>query len=489
MSDLLQQAAAAHQAGNLAEAEKICREVLAAQPGRADAHYNLGMICAQQGRAKEAGHEFLLAAEAKPDFGQAWFMLCEFAAQTGDLELSRRAGEQAIALLPEDPRAWLRLGLALTRLERDEEAIRAFQKVLAKDPGLTAAAINLGVVYKRNNRLAEAESAIRAAIEFSGEKAADENGDYNKTYWYLALIELLRGNYEKGFAHFSARFHGGTDWNRYPGPQPLWKGENLKGKTILVTAEQGYGDTIMFCRYLPFLKKAGARVVFRVQRALMPLLEGWEGADILTPHDEAVQAPFDYHASVLDLPHRFGTVVETIPAKTPYLPLPRVIDERMKLPDDGLPKIAVVWAGQPHHQNDRARSVPLAVFSWLFGEEGCHFYSLNRDFQPGEKGLFLHFPLTNLAPRIETFADSAQLISQCDLVITCDTSMAHLAGALGRKVWTLLPFAPDWRWMLDREDTPWYPTMRLFRQSAAGDWGEVMRRVRAAVHEAWGSRK
>ncbi|HXE42241.1 MAG TPA: hypothetical protein VN516_04370, partial [Candidatus Baltobacteraceae bacterium] len=282
------------------------------------------------------------------------------------------------------------------------------------------------------------------------------------------------------FARYRARFKDLGDLKRPNFAQPLWRGEDLTGKTILVCDEQGYGDTLMFCRYLPLLKARGAKVIFSVHPVLEPLFTGWSGADTVIVHGQPVPA-FDFHAATFDLPHRFGTTLETIPAKVPYLPLPE-LDAATRLDPTSKKKIAVVWGGSPLHKNDENRSIPLSVFAEVF-EEDAQFYSLNRDMKPGDAELLPRLPVINLALRLKNFADAAQFIRQCDLVITCDTATAHLAGGLGGKVWVLLPFAPDWRWLLNRDDSPWYPSMRLFRQARAGDWAEVISRVKKALRD------
>jgi len=484
---LFQQAITAHQTGNLVEAEALYLAVLGSEPDRADARYNLGMVYGQLQRPADAVREISLALQTKPDFGQGWFMLCEFADAIDQQELNRFAGEQAVRLMPDNARAWFRYGLALSRLERNEEAIAACRRAVEIDPSLVKAWVNLCVAHKALGQFAEAEAAIRKAIEAAGEtipdesmRAADEN-QYSYLHWHLALLELTTGRYREGFAHFRARFCGGTNWHRFESPKPLWRGEDLRGKTLLVTVEQGFGDALMLARYLPLLKNRGVRVLFQVHAPLAPLFKNWDGADEIIPYGVSIEGSYDYHIALFDLPHRFETTLETIPTRMPYLPASAPApDEERLLPKDGL-KVGIVWAGQPDNIRGRNRSIPLDVFSQIFKGAEVLFFSLTRDKRQGDAELLRQLPVTDFGPLLTDFAVTARLIKQLDLIITCDTSVAHLAGGMGKSVWTLLPFVADWRWGAEGEKSPWYPTMRLFRQSQRDVWEDVVERVRAEL--------
>ncbi|MDP9127292.1 MAG: tetratricopeptide repeat-containing glycosyltransferase family protein [Pseudomonadota bacterium] len=486
MSNLIADAISAHQAGRLTEAEALYRQILDAEPALADIRYNLGLIHGQLGRPWDAVREISAALESRPDFGQGWFMLCEFADIIEQHELNSFAATQAVRLLPDNPRAWLRHGLAFSRLERPEQAIEAYRRAVDLDPWLVKAWVNLCVTYKSIGRYSEAETAIRRAIAAAGEPIPDETGDevdeaaFSYLHWHLALIELLSGRYKEGFSHFRARFRGGTDWKRFESDRPLWRGEDLRGKTILVLIEQGFGDAVMLCRYLHWLKADGARVIFQAQPALLPLFAGWPGADEVSAFGARLEASYDYHTAIFDLPHRFGATYETVPRAVPYLSAPPG-DTESVLPDAGGLKIGVIWAGQPENTRGRNRSVPLEILAEIFKTKPCQFFSLTRDKRAGDAELIKKLPLTDLGPLLTDFGVTAQFMDQMDLVISCDTATAHLAGALGKTVWTLLPFVPDWRWALEREDNVWYPTMRLFRQSQRDVWQDVVARVAAAL--------
>jgi tetratricopeptide (TPR) repeat protein len=463
------------------------REAIGLDSNYAEACNNIALALVHEAQHEEAMDYARRAVTVAPDYGDGWLTLCNIAEQVKDYKTALAAGERVVYLLPHDHRAWFGCGVVLNRLGRDEEAIEIYKHTLALKPERADIWDNLGQTYQSLNRLEEAEATFRKTIEVAGQvitgdgtrEIAEE--EYGNRHWHLALMELLRGKYKAGFARYRARFREIGDLKRPLHPQPLWRGENLSGKTLLVHDEQGYGDTLMFCRYLPLLKKRGARVIFYVHPALAPLFKGWEGADQIVMHGQPVSG-FDYHATTFDLPHRFGTMLETIPAEIPYLP-PLEPDDNTELVHDGRMKVGVVWGGSPLHKNDDKRSIPLETFAAIFNEPGMQFCSLNRDMKTGDMRLLPRYPVIDLSLRLHHFGDAARFMRQMDLIITCDTATAHLAGGLGKPVWTLLPFAPDWRWLTGRDDSPWYPTMRLFRQSRAGDWEGVMARVKAALRE------
>ncbi len=427
---------------------------------------------------------FQQAAAQKPDDINVWVDLCAAAEKLKDYAEVLRAGEALERLAPNQPQAHFVRGMGLHRLDRLEEAIESYRCTLALNENYVDAWLNLGDCCLALNRLAEAEKAYRRSIETSGQKVSETQADidYGGNYWNLALVELLKGDLKSGFAHYSAGFKAIAEKKRPDFPQPLWRGEDLRGKTLLVTVEQGYGDTLMMARYLPLLRDKGVRTLFQVQPALMAYLKDWPGADQVLQWKKDALPSFDYHASEFDLPRYCGTTLATIPAEIPYLPL-LPPDERTQLPPTPKPRVGVVWGGNPKHANDRRRSVPLEIFEQLFRIEGVEWFSMNRDLRPGDEERVAKLPVTNLVPQLKNFADMARFIGQFDLVISCDTASAHLAGGMGKPVWVLLPFVPDWRWMLEREDSPWYPTARLFRQKRRYDWNDVVARTGAALKE------
>jgi tetratricopeptide (TPR) repeat protein len=476
---------ARRKAGDWPGAVAAYRQAVQCKPDYAEARNNLALALVHENKPEDAQREAEATVAGAPHYGEGWLTLCNVAEQAKDYAVALAAGERVVKLMPDHHKAWFGYGVALNRNGRHEDAIAVYQRALALKPERADIWDNLGQTYQSLNRLEEAEAAFRKTVEIAGQ-AVDGDGarevyeeEYGNRHWHLALIELLRGKYKEGFARYRARFREIGDLKRPDCPQPLWRGENLKGKTILVRDEQGFGDTLMFCRYLPLIKKQGGRVIFCVHPALEPLFKGWRGADEIIMHGQS-PSHFDYHATTFDLPHRFGTTLDNVPADIPYLPLLEP-DDAVRLPAPAQKKIGVVWGGSPLHKNDENRSIPLGIFAALFENKGAQFYSLNRDMKPGDMELLPRLPVIDFAHGIKNFADAARIMRQLDLVITCDTASAHLAGGLGLKTWTLLPFAPDWRWMIDRCDSPWYPTMRLFRQSQAGDWAGVMAHVKKAL--------
>jgi hypothetical protein len=294
-------------------------------------------------------------------------------------------------------------------------------------------------------------------------------------------MSLLTGNFERGWAEKEYR-RKRPDLFRQDFSQPLWLGDApLEGKTILLHSEQGFGDTIQFCRYVPMVAAAaGARVIFDVEPPLERLMcSSLSDVSEIIFRGDPLPA-FDMHCPLLSLPLAFGTRLETIPAASPYLRAPAGPDREPVFGPKGRPRIGVAWSGNPGHGDDHNRSIALEVMLPLFDFDAT-FVSLQKRVRDTDKAALERSPVVDIMRSLLDFSDTAELISELDLVITVDTSIAHLAGALGKPVWILLPFIPDWRWLLDREDSPWYPTARLFRQSESSEWRGVIMRVRQAM--------
>jgi tetratricopeptide (TPR) repeat protein len=467
------------------EAIEAYQQAIKLQPRYAEAYNNLALSLVHEKMFDEALAASKQAVAIEPRYGEGWRTLCNVAEQAKDYNLAVAAGEQCVRLMPDSHFSWFGYGVALCRVNRYAEAVSAYQQALKLKPERADIWDNLGQTYQSLNRLEEAEAIFHKTLEVAGQVIADEDNrevdesEYGNRHWHLSLMELLRGKYKKGFARYRARF-GSVGGLKRPGfKQPLWRGENLNGKTILINDEQGFGDTLMMCRYLPQMKAQGSLIRFSMHPALKPLLDHAPYIDDIIGH-HVPAGVFDTYASVFDLPYRFGTTLETIPQNVPYLPLLEPTEET-RLPNDGRKRVGVVWGGSPLHSNDAKRSVPLPLFACIFANKNVQFFNLNRDLKPGDAELLPQYNVIDLVPKLEDFAVAARFIQQLDLVITCDTATAHLAGGMGKPVWILLPFAPDWRWLTDREDSPWYPTARLFRQKTIGDWAEVMRRVTRAL--------
>jgi tetratricopeptide (TPR) repeat protein len=450
---------------------------------RADFHNHLGSAYRRKGSLDLAitwhGH----AVNLNPDFAEALSNLGEALYQKGELERAESALRRAVALRPKFPGALVNLGNTLRRMGRLPEAIEVYQTALVQQPNWAEAHTNLGNVHRDRQDWDQAIACYEAALAIQPQHAAAKMN--------LGQVYLMRGEFEKGWPLFEWRrkLPGVEMVANVPGRQ--WDGGDLKGKRILLHAEQGLGDTIQFIRYVPLVAERGGRVIL----ACPPELIGWVGGiggvkEKIKMGD--VLPKYDVHCPLLTLPMIFKTNLETIPAKVPYLAADKALKEKWRQrlgPEDGRLKIGISWAGSAAHPDDRNRSFSLLTMAGLAKardgkEHGARFFSL----QMGEAAQQAEWPpkgmdLTDLGKEIGDFSDTAAIVDNLDLVITADTAVAHVAGALGRAVWMVLPFISDWRWMLERSDSPWYPTMRLFRQVAARQWDVPMREVAAALRE------
>jgi tetratricopeptide (TPR) repeat protein len=473
-------------AGDWGNAIEHYRLTLQNDPLFLDAYNNLALSLVHEKKYLDALSYIQKAITLDDNYGDGWLSLCNVAEKLKDYDLAVESGKRCTELMPQNHYAWFGYGVALNRVNRDREAVDAYKKALHLNPGRADIWDNLAQTYQSLNWLDEAESTFRKVIEVAGQVIPGEGSrpideaEYGNRHWHLALMELLRGKYLEGFARYRSRLNEIQELKRPFFPFPLWKGEDISGKTLLVCDEQGFGDTLMLARFLPLVHAKGARIVCSLHPALIPLFRGWDACDCLLKHGDKVP-PCDYFCSFFDLPHLCGITLDSLPQRVPYLPLPP-IEPAQHLKSDA-PKIGVVWGGSPLHLADHKRSIPLSIFRNLFSLKGLDFYSFNRDLKVGDAELLPMLNIENLAPRLTDFNVAAQLILQMDLVITCDTATAHLAGALGKKLWILLPFAPDWRWLTNRVDSPWYPTATLFRQTTAGDWNNVIAEVKTRLEQ------
>lgn len=460
----------------LEEAEACQRRAIELEPGSADAQYNLGNALAEQKKNEAAAIAYEEALRLNPQLTKARNNLGSVYRL---LEQPQKAVEQ-FALIPKGDPEWAgaynNMGLALLTLGRHDDAETAIRETLALEPDLAEAWCNLGVVFHAQNRLTEAMECYRKAQSFKP--------DLSRVRMNIGLIELVRGEFEAGWKNYEWRWENAPLIDR-GFTQPQWRGEPLKGARILLHAEQGYGDTLQFCRYIPMVAAAGGTVIFETQARVVRLCQQLAGVSEVVRYGDPLPE-FDWHCPLLSLPTAFSTRLDNVPDAMPYLKAPAEARQKMTAvdwPADQL-KVGLLWAGNPSFLNDlfRFRSVPLSQFAPLFGVEGVRFYSL----QIGkEMGQLLHAPgpLVDLSALTSDMADTAAAIEQMDLVISVDTSVAHLAGGLNKPTWVLIPNTPDWRWLLDREDTPWYPTMRLFRQPDPGNWTAVIARLRSELEK------
>jgi len=447
------------------------------QPGFFEAAFNLAVVLQEMGQGEEAIACYRQALHLKPHYAPAWGNLGVALRDAGQNRDAIDCFRQALRCKPGIPDVLNNLGNALRAEEESVAAIACFRAALRRSPANAGIMANLGNALREVGRLDEAAETLQHAIQLQP--------DYAEAHWDLAVTRLLQGDFARGFAEYEWR------WRRadFPPRQfaaPLWCGQSLAGRTLLVHAEQGAGDAIQFVRFAGLLAAHDARVVLECPRALVTLFESVDGVQRVIARGDPLPE-FDWHVPLLSLPHRLGVTMDSLAAWVPYLRPPP--DRRVPLPPASgghraALRVGLAWRGNPHYQNDRRRSMSVAALEPMFAATGVAFYSLqvsptveftgeaaNRD------------ALINLEHLIHDFADTAALMAQLDLVISSDTSVAHLAGALGCPVWVLLSFAPDWRWLLERDDNPWYPTMRLFRQPAPGDWTSVVQQVRTALVE------
>jgi tetratricopeptide (TPR) repeat protein len=456
-----------------------------------EAWSNRGIVLAELHRWEDALASYDLAIALNPDFAQAHFNRANVFCEIRQWDAALAGYDRAIALKGDYAQAYANRGFALHALQRLDEALASLDRAIALNEDYAEAHCNRGSLLVAMKRVDEALSSYDRAIALKSDYAS---GHVNR-----ALGLLLAGEYEKGWADYEWRWKDESGWvikEKRNFPQPLWLGqETLSGKTILLQSEQGYGDTIQFCRYVRLVADLGARVILEVPAALSTLLESLDGLAQLVVHGESLPT-FDYYCPLLSLPLAMKTTLSTIPTLIPYL-MPSEHRRRIwrqMIGERGRPRVGLVWSGgfRPGRPelwsvNER-RNVPLEAFEG-FADLDVEFYSLQLG-EPANSELaqltvrrWRGPILKDFTGEIRDFADTAALIDQLDLVISVDTSTAHLAGAMGKPLWILNRFDSCWRWLLDRDDSPWYPSARLYRQDRAGDWSGVLERVRRDLRQ------
>jgi Flp pilus assembly protein TadD len=474
--------------GRGAETETFYRAALALAPDRPDSWANLGLAVLKEGRVEEAVECQRQALRIDPDNVEALNNLGVALHALDALSEAENHFRGALRLAPDHANATLNLGVIRQSLGHVEEAEMLYRR--ARELGVDEARVcnNLALALAELGRLEESETACRGALEAMA--------DYPEAAVNLGMILLKQGKLAEGWRWYEARWRVEPLLSLPQLPaKTRWTGtETVEGKTILLLGEQGFGDVLQFCRYAPMAARLGAKVILAVPATLSRLMGSLKGVDRVVSQDDAMP-PFDLHCPLMSLPMAFGTTEETIPWHVPYLEADADAIERWQaiIPQacdttsvsifgtSGL-RIGLVWAGgrrpgQPHAAAiDRRRSMKLAEMAPLGAVPGCVFVSLQLG-PPAAETATAPFPLIDVAARLTDFADTAALVDTLDLIIAVDTAVAHLAGALGKPVWLLSRFDACWRWGTERDDSPWYPTMRLFRQTAPGDWAGVMRRV------------
>ncbi|MEA2755704.1 MAG: hypothetical protein QOJ54_1993 [Aliidongia sp.] len=444
------------------------RKALALDPTYVAAHNNLGIAEFAQGRPAKATGHYRRALALNRNFAPAHLNLGVALLETGQVEAAAATFETAQRLAPDNPGLGLNIANLRQAQNRLDEAIATYRALLAADPMHVEAMVNLGDALRRQGRPDAALGYFEAALAL--------DPDLPAARWNAGLCYLLLGDFPRGWAGFAWRFKAGAVAPQNS-PLPDWAGEPLADRRILVEAEQGLGDTIQVARYLTRLKAAGAgEVALLCNKQLGRLL----GSLCRTISDDAPAPSWDCRIPLLDLPRLFGTAVTTIDNAVPYIEVApdRVALWRERLAPLPVPRIGLVWRGRSDHKNDRNRSMPAAALAPLT-RLPAGWVSLQQGATKDE--LAALGPILHLGDDFGDLLDAAEAIAALDLVVTVDTALAHLAGALGKPVWLLLPLAPDWRWMVGRSDSPWYPTARLFRQPRIGDWDSVIRDVAAAL--------
>jgi tetratricopeptide (TPR) repeat protein len=489
--------------GKLDEAEKSLTRATQLAPQRGDFHLRLNLIRQKQGDSHGAVLAGRRAIELAPQQAEAWSSLAVSLASVKKDAEAMQAAQRAIDLAPDRAEAWVNLGFVHERASRDSDAEAAYHKAIEVNPNYSVAHRNLAALYDSQGKVEESIPRLVRALELqsrdlegwnnlstlrrramdipgavqAAEKALEMQPGHPSSHGNLGLALLTQGDYVRGFSEYEWRWRcdSFTTQPRDFG-KPMWDGSNPAGRTIFVHTEQGFGDTIQFVRYVPMLAALGATVILECTLPLRSLLPSVKGVSKVVV--AGVRPPdFDLHIPLLSLPKIFKTTLETVPNQVPYL---FVDDDRLKRfkeltrdPNARL-RIGLTWAG--NIKPDPARTCPLENLAPLASIAGVTFFSLQKGDNekdgppPGMK-------LIRLSDDLKDFSDTAAAMMNLDLILTIDTAAAHLAGALGRPTWTILPWASDWRWLTDRDDSPWYPSMRLFRQPIRGDWSSVTARV------------
>lgn len=504
-------ASALRRLGRHDEALSWCWRALALDPAFADALNNLANLLSDRGAHAQAADTLRRLLRLKPALTEQRLQLAQALLQDGRADDAIEALMTLLGMTPASAAAYATLSLAHRRLGRADEAVGYYRCALGFAPGDAGVLNNLGVTLQDLGRLDEAAACLRRSIALQpdaaytylnlGLTARDAMQvdaavgaartavrlapAFPEAHTALAVGLLLRGELEEGFAEYEWRARmADFPSPRRSFPSPAWDGRDISGRTLLIHDEQGVGDTIMLVRYAPLLQARGIRVFVECNSQLVRLLSSMPGIDGVFGRFERLP-PHDVHVALASLPHRLATMLYTIPADGPYLRLEPDLAAAWKrrLASVAGLKVGMVWAGNPEFKADRLRSPRLTGFLPMLDVPGVTFFGLQKG--PGRQDLERCGPIpasfTDLGPVIGDFADTAAIMANLDLVISSCTAPAHLAGALHRPVWTVLPFAPDWRWLDAGSCTPWYPTMRLFRQDRRDDWRPVMARLRTAL--------
>lgn len=464
--------------GLLSEAEDVYRRIIIIDNG-AQHRFNLARVLHGEGRLEDAVDSYISAIKINPIYPDAYSNIGCILKERGLLDEALSAFCTAIDQMPNHGKAYSNLGCVLRDMGRLDEAEAASRKAVSLIPASAEAHFNLGGILQDKGLLDAAETFYRSAIALSP--------DYVEAHWNLALLLLKQGRFKQGWAEHEWRLKSKKPWaSKLRFPQPMWRGEALEGKTILIHREQGLGDVLQFVRYVSLVAARGGRVVLLTYPSLERLLRTVPGVSEVVVDEKNLPA-FDCHVPILSLPFVFGTEFDTIPADVPYIYADPVAacSWQARLRDAVGLKVGVVWSGglRPNDPDasrmDRQRSLSFAQFAGLANVPGVTLVSLQKGPSAQEVE---DSPIVDFMAEIDDFADTAALVDALDLVITVDTSVAHLAGAMGKPVWILSRFDGCWRWLENSDHSPWYPhTARLFRQTRPNNWSDVLTRVREAL--------
>ncbi len=467
--------AAFQKLGNLDEAILNYNSAISLRPNNAKAHNNLGTALKEQCRLDEAVKSYNRAIELSPDYAEAYNNRGNTLQSLNRLDEAITSYRKAIAIKPHYAEAHYNCGSALKEQKKIDEAFVCYRRAIAIKPDYAEAHNNLGITLQEQGRFEEAATSYSCAIELKP--------DYADAHFNGSLISLLKGNFKDGWQEYEWRLQT-KGYAHRTFQQPVWDGSHLNGKTILIHTEQGMGDNIQFVRYLPMVQALGGRVIFECLPELVHLFKNCPGIDeIITKNSSGrLSERFDVQIPLLSIPRVFDTIPSNGPYITPDSTRAIKWKDRLEVHDKSI-KIGLVWASSPENKElYLKKSCKLNHFETISEIPGLSFYSL----QKGPASTEIHdapnnMKIINLDNELNDFADTAAVIANLDIVISVDTSVAHLAGAIGKPVWTLLPFVPDWRWQLERNDSPWYPSMRLFRQTKMYDWDGVFEQVKEAL--------
>jgi Tfp pilus assembly protein PilF/ADP-heptose:LPS heptosyltransferase len=473
----IQSAFVHYNSGQLEDAERLCKKILKRQPKNAEVLNLLGLMLIQRKNYEPAIRYFEKSISADPLHAYAHNNLGFCLVRLGRKDEALGLFEKSIKIYPSLVEAWTNMGEVFFSQGLLDKAMESFQRAQQLKPNDANTWNNIGTCLLDTGRIRESMRYFREAIKI--------NHHFPQAHFNLSVALLLLGDFENGWPEYMWRW--GLEEFRVPDfKQPIWDKQDLTGKTLYLHAEQGFGDIFQFIRYAPLIAERGARVILAAPKTILPIMKTIQGlAKVVTDGD--ILPPFDIHCPLLCVPMAYGTNPDNIPAKVPYINADPLLVKKWakKMEGDaaGL-RVGLVWAGSTSHKKDHLRSCRLETYAPLVNIDGVTFYSLQKGAGSEQaKNPPNGMKLIDYMGEVIDFSDTAALIENLDLVISVDTSVAHLAGAMGKTVWTLIQYSPDWRWMLEREDSPWYPTMRLFRQPAFGDWDSVIEKVAHELRE------